>query len=65
MQRWRSLGIYPVASAGNEGTLFEEAMDGMDLPAVINEVVSVGATYPYGPTPPLEPPAGTELVDGE
>lgn len=65
MQRWRSLGIYPVASAGNEGTLFEEAMDGMDLPAVINEVVSVGATYPYGPTPPLEPPAGTELVDGD
>lgn len=49
------LGIVPVGSAGNEGGLFN-GMDGSIIPAVLNEVIDVVASYPFGPTPPLNGP---------
>ncbi len=64
-------GIVPVGSAGNEGQFFN-GMDGSIIPAVLNEVVEVIAAYPYGPTPPGEPPPITsdqtltcELEEGD
>ncbi len=42
------LGIVPVGSAGNEGDLFN-GMSGSIIPSILNEVVEVGASYPFGP----------------
>ncbi len=48
-------GIVPVAAAGNEGMQWN-GDDGSSVPAVLNEVVEVIASYPYGPVPPGTPP---------
>ena len=53
VQRAVAQGTYTVVSAGNEGLVGAPsgpALDGMRIPAAINEAVSVIATYPYGPS---------------
>ncbi len=75
LHRFRNLGITPVAAAGQLGVpfgldenLFGELagdVNGMTLPAVLNEVVSVTGTYSFpfeqGPTSPPTDPVSTVL----
>jgi hypothetical protein len=78
MKQLRSLGIQPIAPAGqlpsNGAPVFGTGIggtvsttigniDGMALPAVLNEVISVTGTYPFpflpgSTTPPTNPSAG-------
>ncbi|CAN5724029.1 hypothetical protein BH23PLA1_BH23PLA1_04440 [soil metagenome] len=75
LRRFRQLGITPVAAAGQLGIPFgldannfgdlAGDVDGMTLPAVLNEVVSVTGTYSFpidlGPTSPPTDPVSTVL----
>jgi hypothetical protein len=54
----RKLGNQPIAAAGNVGD-----PNGMSVPAIYNEVISVTGTYPFpfqqdATTPPIDPTAG-------
>jgi hypothetical protein len=54
-QDYRRMGIVPVGAAGNDGAL-PTGMAGAIVPAILNEVVEVIASYPWGPEPPLVGP---------
>ncbi len=59
-QAYLRMGIVPVASAGNEGNDFN-GMNSSAIPAVINEVIEVIGSYPYGPNSTIVTSPGTPL----